>query len=328
MSNTLLCTFNKLVILVITGTATGLLLELRHLRYFVAVAEELHFGRAARRLHVAQPALSQQIKRLEQELGVVLLERTKRRVALSGPGSAFLEEARRTLASAEQAVRAARRASAGEVGRLRVGYVDLAMWGSLPSILRLYADRYPEVTLSLTELHREPQRDALLRGELDVGFLTLKDGDTALEGELVVADPLLVALPDDHPAGRRKRVPIGDLAEEPWVTFPAELKTLYLDLTFAACAQAGFAPRVVQETSQLHTLTALVSAGVGVTLVPSVVARAERAGVAFRPLTGKAPRLPLHVVWPAGRLAPTGRSFVDVVRKVPHSLGSDRGAPD
>jgi DNA-binding transcriptional LysR family regulator len=288
-------------------------MELRHLRYFVAVAEELHFGRAAARLHVAQPALSQQIKHLEEELKVRLLERTKRRVALTEPGRAFLAEARRTLANAQSAVEVARRAARGEVGRLRVGYVDLAMWGALPGLLRRFTEAFPSVELALTELHREPQRQALLRGDLDVGFLTLREGDAELEGRLVSADPLVVALPEHHPLARRRRVPLAELAGEPWVTFPRELKTLYLDLTFATCAAAGFIPRVVQETAQLHSLTSLVSAGIGVTLVPSIVAEAARAGVAFRPLVGEAPTLPFHMVWPAGTLPPTARAFRDTV---------------
>lgn len=290
-------------------------MDLRHLRYFVAVAEELHFGRAAARLRVAQPALSQQIKHLEGELRVRLLERTKRRVSLTEPGRAFLIEARRTLATAETAVEVARRAARGEVGRLRVGYVDLAMWGTLPGILRRFTEAYPGVELALTELHREPQRQALLRGDLDVGFLTLREGEAELEGELVSAEPLVVALPEHHPAARRRRVPIASLAREDWVAFPRELKTLYLDLTFATCAAAGFVPHIVQETAQLHSLTSLVSAGVGVALVPSIVAGAARAGVAFRPLAGDAPRLPFHLVWPAGVLPPAAAAFRLAVRE-------------
>jgi len=298
-------------------------MELRHLRYFAAVADELHFGRAALRLRVAQPALSQQIQQLEKEVGVRLLDRTTRRVALTGPGRAFLAEAKRTLADADAAVHAARRAADGEIGRLRVGYVDLAMWGALPAMLRAYAARHPGVDLTLTELHREPQREALLRGELDVGFLTIGAGDEVFEAELVEADPLVVALPRNHPAARRERVPIGALAHEPWVLFPRELRTRFLDLVLATCASAGYVPRAVQEASQLHTLTALVSAGVGVSLVPSVVARAARKGVAFRPLAGKARRLPFHVAWKAGGLTETAGRFVAVVREVA-ARGSSR----
>ena len=183
-------------------------MELRHFRYFIALAEELHFGRAARRLNVVQPALSQQIRQLEQELGVMLLSRTKRRVMLTESGRAFLVEARRTLASAEQSALAARSAAAGEVGRLRVGYVDLATWSVLPKVLRTYRKRYPRVELVLTELHREPQREALLRGDLDVGFFSLREPRGALTGARVIDDQLVVALPRDHKVARRARIPL------------------------------------------------------------------------------------------------------------------------
>jgi DNA-binding transcriptional LysR family regulator len=296
-------------------------MELRQLRYFVAVAEELHFGRAARRVLVAQPALSQQIRQLERELGVTLLARTKRRVALTDPGRAFLAEARRTLAAAEAAARAARRAAAGETGRLRVGYVDLATWLVLPRILRAYRERYPDVDLTLTELHRQPQREALARGDLDVGFFSLRAADTEFRGEQVALDPLMAALPEGHALAARPDVPLVALAAEPWVLFPRELKTQFGELILVSCAAAGFVPRVVQEASQLHTLASLVSAGIGVTLLPASTARAPRAGVVFRPLAGEVPVLPLHVVWREGDLSPTGRQFVAVAREVTPRTG-------
>ncbi|MGH7712131.1 MAG: LysR substrate-binding domain-containing protein, partial [Gemmatimonadaceae bacterium] len=243
-------------------------MELRHFRYFVAVAEELHFGRAARRLNIVQPALSQQIRQLEQELGVTLLARTKRRVLLTESGRAFLVEAQRTLANAEQSARAARSAAAGEVGRLRVGYVDLATWSVLPNVLRTYRKRYPDVELVLTELHREPQREALLRGDLDVGFFSLREPRGALTGARVIDDELVAALPRDHKTARRERVRLAQLSGDPWVLYPREMKTSYVELVLSACAAAGFVPRVVQEASQMHTLRALVIAGFGVTLLP------------------------------------------------------------
>lgn len=291
-------------------------MELRHFRYFVAAAEELHFGRAARRLNVVQPALSQQIRQLEQELGVTLLARTKRRVALTEAGRAFLVEARRTLANVEQSARAARNAAAGEVGRLRIGYVDLATWSVLPRVLRMYRRRYPNVELVLAELHREPQREALLRGDLDVGFFTLREPRGALTGERVIDDKLVAALPRNHRAAGQARIRLTQLAGDPWVLFPREMKLSYVELVLAACAAAGFVPRVVQEASQMHTLRALVSAGFGVTLLPSAVAGVAARDIAFRPLADRAPRLPLHVIWRDGDLSPAGERFVAVARGV------------
>jgi DNA-binding transcriptional LysR family regulator len=298
--------------------------ELRHLRYFVAVAEELHFSRAAARLHVAQPALSQQIRQLERELGLPLLTRTKRRVALTEPGRAFLAEARRTLSDAEGAVRAARRAAAGETGRLRVGYVDLATWAIFPTVVRAFRERFPAVDMTLSELHREPQREALLRGELDVGFFTLLPRNHGLAGQRVALDPLMVALPEGHPSTAHARVSLTALAAEPWVLFPRELKTHYMELVLEACDAAGFTPRVVQEASQLHTLAGLVGAGVGVALLPGAMATAPRAGVVFRPLAGQAPALPLHVVWRQGEVSATVAQFVAVTRDLLHARTAGR----
>jgi DNA-binding transcriptional LysR family regulator len=300
--------------------------ELRHLRYFVAVAEELHFGRAAARLHVAQPALSQQIQSLERELGVQLLTRTKRRVSLTEAGRTFLAEGRRTLSAADGAVRAAQRAAHGETGRLRVGYVDLATWLTFPPILRRFRERHPAVDVTLTQLHREPQREALLRGDLDVGFFSLRAEDRGLCGELVAEDPLVVALPDGHPAADLTSVPLRVLAEDPWVLFPSELRTSYVELALSSCAAAGFAPRVVQEASQLHTLSGLVSAGVGVTLLPQSIAAAPQTGVVFRPLTGMKLMLPMHLIWRDGDLPPTGERFRAVARELTGSI-LDRPLP-
>jgi DNA-binding transcriptional LysR family regulator len=200
--------------------------------------------------------------------------------------------------------------------------VDLATWSALPAILRAYCTAHPEVDLRLTELHTEPQRHALLRGDLDVGFFSLRPREDSFEGLAVAEDRLVAAVPEGHVVARRARVPLAALAKAPWVLFPSELRTQYLELTLAACSAAGFVPSVVQEARQLHTLTALVSAGIGVTLVPGAVAAAARAGVAFRPLATAAPRLALHVAWRSGHLPPTAERFVEVARNV---LGRSKG---
>lgn len=288
-------------------------MELRHLRYFLAVAEELHFGRAAQRLHLAQPALSQQIKQLEKELGVLLLSRTKRSVAMTEPGRAFLTEARRTLDAAEHAIRAARRASRGESGTLRIGYVDLATWLGFPAILRRFRQSFPSVEVTLVELHREPQREALVRGDLDVGFFTLSEQDLGLAGVPIASEPLVVALPSEHPRTAATGLVLSDLVDEDWVLFPRDLRTVYVELILRHCREAGFVPRIVQEASQLHTLAGLVSAGVGITLLPRAMAAAPRQGVVYRPLQD-APRLPLHVVWPERNQNPAALQFVGIAR--------------
>jgi DNA-binding transcriptional LysR family regulator len=295
-------------------------MELRHLRYFVAVAEELHFGRAARREHVVQPALSQQIKKLEQELGVTLLARNKRHVKLTEPGRAFLDEARRTLRDAEGAITAARRAAAGETGRLRVAYLEWGMYLFLPAILRRYRERYPSVELSITVMDRLPQREALARGDVDVGFFALREEDSDLGADLMAAEPLVAVLPDTHRCARDRRLPLEALSDDPWVLLPRELRTYYLEVVLRACASVGFVPRVVQEADQLSAVTALVSAGLGVSLVPQVFASRARDRVAVLPLTGHAPVLPHHAVWRKDALTPTGERFLDLAREVRDSL--------
>lgn len=291
-------------------------MELRQIRYFVAVAEELHFGRAAERVHVVQPALSQQVKKLERELGVTLLNRTRRRVSLTAAGQAFLEEARWTLASARHAQEAARRAAVGETGRLRVGYVDWAIYLFLPAILRRYQERYPGVKVEISEASREELQGAFEHESVDIGFMAFREGEGDFSRDRVASDPLVVVLPDTHPAAAEPRVPLDALAGEPWVLFPPSLRSHYLELVVEACAAKGFIPRVAQEAGQMNMLAALVGAGFGVTLLPAVVANRPRAGIVVRPLAGEVPRLPLDVIWRPAGLSPVAGRFLEVTREV------------
>ena len=293
-------------------------MELRHLRYFVAVAEELHFGRAAARLRVAQPALSQQIKQLEQELGVMLLARTKRRVALTEPGRVFLPEARRTLAQAAGAAELARRAAAGEAGRLRIGYVDSALWGVLPAVLGAYRDAHPMVRLTLLERLPAQQVAGLRAGDLDVCVGPPPPPGTlgVFQTAPVSDDGILLALPAAHRLADRETVELADLAEEPWVLVNARTPSRLREMAVAACAAAGFTPRVAQEARQLDALVALVSAGLGVTFVPSTAERMPRPGVALRPVRGLDLRFILVAIWRRGEAPATVRSFLEVLRRV------------
>jgi len=291
-------------------------MELRHLRYFVAVAEELHFGRAAARLRVAQPALSQQIKQLEAELGVMLLARTKRRVALTEPGRLFLPEARRTLVHAAAAADVARRAAEGHAGRLRIGYVDSALWGVFPAVLGAYRETHPAVHLSLLERLPAQQLAGLRSGDLDVGIGPTSPTERGLDAELLSEDRIMLSLPAAHRLAAREAIELPDLAEEPWVLVNARTPSRLRDAAIAACVRAGFTPRVAQEARQLDALVALVSAGLGVTFVPSTAERMPRAGVAFRPLRGVDLTFRLYAVWRRGETPPTVRSFLDVMREV------------
>lgn len=291
-------------------------MELRHFRYFVAVAEELHFGRAAARLNVAQPALSQQIKQLERELGALLLARTKRRVALTEPGRLFLTEARRTLAQAALSVEVARGAEAGQIGRLRIGYVDAALWSPLPEVIRAFRERFPRVALTMLERPPSEQPADIRRGIIDLAIGPPPMGDSPVEVTPFTEELGMIAVPSAHPLASREAIAIGDLADAPWVLVPSRIPSRLRDLTFRTAAAAGFTPRVGQEARDLDTLIALVSAGLGVTLVPASASRFPRPGVVFRPLAGKSLSFRLVALRRRGLAPPAVRSFLEVLGEI------------
>src|SRR5439155_5646467 len=287
-------------------------MELRHLRYFVAVAEELHFGRAAARLHIAQPPLSQQILRLEAELGVELLRRNRRSVQLTDAGRLLLEQSRPLLAQADHLEQLLRQAGAGEVGRLAVGFVGSASYEALPRILREFRDRHPQVELRLDELTTAGQVAALNAGRIDVGLVRPPVGDSSLELTPLVEEQLVAALPDSHPLARRKRVRVAALAEEPFVLVPRRLGTGLYDDVLAVCREAGFSPHVVQEASEMQTIVSLVSAGIGVSLVPESVETFSPPRVAYRPLSGPNASLEIALAHRRSDRSPLVESFREV----------------
>jgi DNA-binding transcriptional LysR family regulator len=294
-------------------------MELRHLRYFVAVAEELHFGRAAERLHIAQPPLSRQIRDLEREVGTPLFARVPRGVELTPAGRAFLPEARLTLAQADRAGRAARRAAEGEVGRLRVGFVEGAADAAvLPDVLGFFRMHLPDVGVSLFEMDALQQAEALRTDRIDVGILHSPPADAAqwLRVEPVYADPMLAALPAAHRLAARARPALGDLASEPFVLFPRPGAPELHDALIARCRAAGFSPRVVQEAAGWHTLAGLVAAGVGVAFVPRSLALLGRPGVTYRPLRGLGVELSMSAAWKRGARSAVRDRFVTTLRTV------------
>jgi DNA-binding transcriptional LysR family regulator len=291
-------------------------MEIRLLRYFVAVAEELHFSRAAARLRIAQPALSHQIRRLEDGLGVTLVNRTKHRVALTAAGEAFLVEARRALAQVERAVRAARRAHRGETGRLAIGFVPSADLDVLPRVLRVWSARFPDVDVELHPLFPAQQVAALRDGRLHVGFVRLPFEHDGLVVEVVVREPLVVALAERHPLARRSRVPIAALRADPLILFPRRVAPAYWDLLVGACTRAGFAPRIVDHSESMQTNLGLVAAGFGMTLVPASTRNLVRAGVVYRPLAPPVPHVEMAVAHRVDDATPTVPVFLQVVREV------------
>ena len=294
-------------------------MELRHLRYFVAVAEEAHFGRAAERLRIAQPPLSRQIRDLEREIGVPLFERVPRGVELTPAGRAFLPEARLTLSQAERAQRSAQRAARGETGRLRVGFVEAATHsGILPDVLSFFRAHLPSVGLSLFELDALRQAEAFQDGRIDIGILHSPPLDAArwLRVEPFYEEPLILAVSKAHPLAARARLTLSALAEESFVSFPRTVAPEMYDDILARCRAADFSPRIVQEAAGWHTLASLVSARVGIAFVPRSIAEFQQAGVIYRPVRGLDVRMSLAAVWKRAERSPVRERFVMALKAV------------
>lgn len=293
--------------------------DLWQLRYFVAVAERLHFGRAAQALHMSQPPLSRAIRSLEERLGVALFARSRRRVELTSEGGRFLEEARRILGQLERSVRELHGMAAGEQGRLRIGFVSLADYGVLPGLLKNYKAARPGVTLALREMLSPEQAAALAAGELDFGLLLPPVlGEAGLERIVVQRERFVAALPARHRLARGSgRLAVKELEGEPFVTVPREIAPGLYDIVRGLAERAGSALNVTQEAIQMQTVVSLVSSGLGVSLVPASVSNLGRRGVVYRELADRHPRLDLWLAWPRAALAAPARDFVALARELP-----------
>lgn len=259
--------------------------DLHHLHQFVAVAEERHFGRAAKRLHMAQPPLSQAIKRLEDRMGVVLLARTKRNVALTPAGETLLAEARILLANAKRTARLTRQVVEGFEGRIAIGFVSAALYQLLPKALRTFRSRFPEADLALHEMTTEQQRVALRDGTIDVGFCHPPLAEKPdLTVRTIARDRLLAALPKEHPLAQQKKLPFASLASQPFVLFPIRQGPSLHAAIERACYRFGAPLSIVAEASRIHTQLSLVAGGLGVTLVPASARTIRVSGVCYRPI--------------------------------------------
>ena len=292
--------------------------EFRQLRYFMAVAERLHFGRAAEALHISQPPLSRAIRALEEHLGVPLFVRTRRRVELTPEGAHLLDETRRLSGQLERTVRELRAMAKGEQARLRIGFVSLADYGVLPELLRTYKVAEPGVTLSLREMVSPEQAAALAAGELDFGLLLPPvDAAVQLDHLVVQRERFVVALPSRHRlAAGGGRIGLRELAGEPFVTIPRNIAPLLYDIVAQLAAQAGISINVAQEAIQMQTVVSLVSSGLGAAVVPASVANLGRRGVVYRDLADRHPRLDVWLAWRRGTLAPAAREFVAHARRL------------
>ena len=290
--------------------------ELRLIRYFVAVAEELHFGRAAERLHMAQPGLSQQIKSLEQQLGVRLLERTSRLVRLTPAGDLLLGEGRRLIAQSERVIDRVRRAGLGQIGRVTVAAIGSATYDVIPRLLRAHRRRYPDVEVVLREMSTPTQAHALRSGEIDIGFLRVPADTGELVTHTVREERMALMLPEAHPLAAMKEVPLRALAREPLILFPAAPRPSWADTVIAACREAGFEPLVAQEAMESATVVSFVAAEIGIAPVPEGLQLLARPGVVCRPIAPPAPVTRLAAVHRAGELLPATATLLELVREL------------
>lgn len=291
-------------------------MELRQLRYFVAVAEELHFGHAAERLGIAQPPLSQQIQRFERSIGAQLFERTRRSVKLTPAGEALLPEARELLARADRALELVQDIALGKAGRLTIGFVGSASFLVLPELLKVYQEMYPGVELELIEMSTNDQFSALQEGRIQVGCVRTPQSSAPLASRLVARERLVLAMPESIGRDIPDPVPLSAVSDAPFIMPPRRLGHSFHDTVHAACARAGFTPHVVQEAIQMQTILGLVAAGIGVALVPASLGRVQRDGVVCRRVSDEEAYSDLVLVWNEDDDHQTVKNFVDLADRI------------
>jgi DNA-binding transcriptional LysR family regulator len=292
-------------------------MDLRQMRYFVAVAEERHFGRAAARLHIAQPPLSQQIRRIEAELGEPLLYRTTRSVELAPAGEVLLERSRDILAAVDAAIEDARRAAHGEYGRLAIGFTGSATYALLPALAAALRRELPGVALDLRgELLTPTQVARLTAGTLDLGLLRPPIRDRSLSTEVLRSEPLIAVLPESHPLAAADAISLERLKDEPFVTYPSHFRSVLHDAVEDACAAHGFTPRAAHEVAETATLVSFVAAGLGVSLVPASVRNMTVEGAVYRPLSQDTTRVQLAAAWKRDDNRPALARALDITRQV------------
>lgn len=288
-------------------------MEFRHLRYFLALAEELHFGRAAQRLSITQPPLSLNIQQLEASVGARLFERDSKGVRLTAAGLAFRESAQALLAKADEARLLAREIEAGSVGRLRVGFVGSVLFRGLPQWLAAFQANHPRIEVGLSELNSQEQIDALMHDELDLGFVHTQRVPAGLLTALVHSDRFMGCVNAAHALARRRKVSLRQLRDEPFVLFSRKASPDYYTRIVEMCSAQGFQPNVRHEVRHWLSVVSLVSQGMGVSVVPAALERAGMAGVAFRPFTEATLPSQVHGVWKAAIDHPARSRFLDCV---------------
>jgi DNA-binding transcriptional LysR family regulator len=292
-------------------------MEMRQLRYFIAVAEELHFGRAAERVNICQPPLSQQIKNLEEELGTLLFHRKHKKISLTDAGTAFLEDAKQILKQVDSAAEKVRGITRGVVGRISLGVVLPAMDTFLPDAIRVFRLQNPMVEIQLLEMGTMAQLDALRAGHIHVGVMRLFQHNTkGLIVERIIEEPYVLAVPSEHRFASLDTVPLGSLDGEPIIFFPRRFHPALHDRIIACLSAAGCTPVVAQETTTKFTSIALVAAGLGLALVPASTRKQGRPGVVYLDISGELPMVELSLVWREETESPALRNLVGSIRAV------------
>lgn len=290
-------------------------IELRHLRYFVAVAEELHFGRAAERLHLSQPPLSQQIRKLEEILGYELFLRTSRSVQLTIAGRAFLPRALRTLRNMQRDMEETRSIGRGEVGSLNIGFVGSAVLTTLPRIFRTYREGYPRVHLKLQESFSARVIEGMENGTHDAGILRDSDPTEDIEIETIYSEPYIAVLPSWHRCAKQKSISPSALRDEPFVYYPQTAGARAFEKPLTIFEEYGFRPHIAQEASHWMTILSLVGAGFGVSVSPACVARIASREVVCVPMRGTKVMSHIELAWLTGESRPIVKAFLQIAKE-------------
>ena len=291
-------------------------MELKQIRCFVAVAESLHFGQAAAKLHIAQPSLTYQIQRLEKELQTTLLRRTKRRVELTDAGRKFLEDARDVLARADSAALSARRAGLGEAGRIRVAVGYCMDHVDVSKAVSVFNQRHEAIRVELQTMAVPLQFAALRDDRLDVGFVRPPVTDPSLKYEVLSREPMIVAMSSKHPLVRKAGIPLSNLANEPFVLPLQAAVPVYHELILKACREAGFVPNAPYEADHLHLVLGMVAAGRGVALVPASARRMKQFRLEFVAVRPAPPEFEVAVAWRRDNSSENVNEFLKAAREV------------
>lgn len=289
-------------------------MELRHLKYFLAVAEELHFGRAASRIYIAQPPLSQQIKQLEAEIGVKLFNRTKRTVELTEAGKVFQREAYAVLERLDKGIIKAQQAARGEAGWLSIGFVSSINYEILPNVLREFRRQCPDVEIFLQEMHNPEQNQSLLERRIHIGFARMPAESEELIRKVVAREPLIVALPAANKLAKKDVLKLSDLINEPFIVFSQSRPSPLREYILRLCAEAGFQPSVVQQVGEIQTALGLVAAEIGITLVPASTHNLHREGVVYKNLTEPQPIIEMTMQYRKDETSPVVARFLEVIQ--------------